>query len=95
MKPFIFKETQKFTQLWIWMLLVVVAVIVLLSIINLEDLDLSDKLIPSGIVGLVFVLFLSLTLKTTIDSKSLSFSYFPFVGKKRFGFNDIETMALI
>jgi hypothetical protein len=95
MKPFIFKETQKFTQLWIWMLLVVVAVIVLLSIINLEDLDLSDKLIPSGIVGLVFVLFLSLTIKTTIDSKSLSFSYFPFVGKKTFGFNDIETMALI
>lgn len=95
MSNLIFKETQRFTQLWIWMLLVIVAVIVLLSIINLEDLDLSDKLIPIGIVGLVFVLFLSLTLKTTIDSKSLSFSYFPFIRKRKYNFKEIESMELI
>lgn len=95
MSNLIFKETQRFTQLWIWMLLVFVAGIVLLSIINLEDLDLSDKLNPIGIVGLVFVLFLSLTLKTTIDSKSLSFSYFPFIRKRKYNFKEIESMELI
>lgn len=95
MTNLIFKETQRFTQLWIWMLLVIVAVIVLISIINLEDLDLSDKLIPIGIVGLVLVLFLLLTLKTTIDSKSLSFSYFPFIRKRKYNFKEIESIELI
>lgn len=94
MSNLIFKETQRFTQLWIWMLLVFVAGIVFFSAFSLEEIKYSDILIPMGIIGLVFTLFLALTLKTTIDSYSLSFSYFPFVWKRKYNFKEIESMEL-
>lgn len=94
MSNLIFKETQRFTQLWIWMLLVIVAVIVFFSAFSLEEIKYSDILIPMGIIGLVSTLFLALTLKTTIDSYSLSFSFFPFVWKRKYNFKEIESMEL-
>ena len=39
MSNLIFKETQRFTQLWIWMLLVFVAGIVFFSGFSLEEID--------------------------------------------------------
>jgi hypothetical protein len=94
MANYIFKETQKFNKLWIWLLLAFVAGIVFYSSFSLEEVRYTDILIPLGIVGLVFVLFLSLTLKTTIDYQSLSFSYFPFIRKRKYGFEEIESLVL-
>lgn len=95
MGNYIFKETQRFTQLWIWMLMVFVAGIVFFRAFSLEEINYSDILIPMGAIGLVFTLFLALTLKTTIDSHSLSFSYFPFIRKRKYNFTEIESMELI
>lgn len=89
-----FKETQRFNQLWIWIPLVLIAGIVLFSTFSLEEVEYSDLLIPMGIIGLVFLLFLSLTLITRIDSESLSFSYFPFVKNRKYNFREIESMEL-
>ncbi|MCH6234777.1 hypothetical protein [Cognataquiflexum rubidum] len=94
MANYTFKETQRFNQLWIWMLLVFVAGVVFFSAFSLEEVKYSDIMIPMGIIGLVFALFLSLTLKTTIDSHSLSFSYFPFVRNRKYNFKEIESMEL-
>jgi len=94
MANYTFKETQRFNQLWIWMLLVFVAGVVIFSAYSLEEVKYSDIMIPMGIIGLVFALFLSLTLKTTIDSHSLSFSYFPFVRNRKYNFKEIESMEL-
>lgn len=94
MGNYIFKETQRFAQLWVWMLLIFLTGIVFFSAFSLEEIKYSDILIPMGIIGLVFVLFLALTLKTTIDSDSLSFSYFPFIRIRKYGFEEIESMEL-
>jgi hypothetical protein len=93
MANYIFKETQRFTQKSIWLLLVFVTGVVLFSA-YMKELNFSDIMIPMGIIGLVFVLFLLLTLKITIDSESLSFSYFPFVRKRKFNFSEIESLEL-
>ncbi|MCL6261615.1 hypothetical protein M3O96_21130 [Aquiflexum sp. TKW24L] len=94
MANYIFKETQRFNQLWIWMLLVFSAGIVFFAVFIPNESDPSDLWIPMGIIGLVFVIFLSLTLIIRIDSDSLSFSYFPFVSKRKYNFEEIESMEL-
>ncbi|MCH6201072.1 hypothetical protein MMU07_15910 [Aquiflexum sp. LQ15W] len=94
MKDYSFKETQKFNQLWIWIPLVLIAGIVFFSPYGLEEVKYIDLLIPMGIIGLVFALFLSMVLKTTIDTNSLAFSYFPFIRKRKYNFKEIESMEL-
>jgi hypothetical protein len=94
MSNYIFKETQRFNQLWIWMLLAFSAGIVFFAVFNPNESGPGDLWIPIGIIGLLFVLFISLTLTTRIDSDSLSFSYFPFVSKRKYFFKDIESMEL-
>jgi hypothetical protein len=94
MATYIFKETQRFSKLWIWVLLAFSAGIVLLSVFNPIESNINDIWIPLGIIGFVFLLFLSLSLKTRIDSTSLSFSYFPFIGERKYSFQDIVAMEL-
>jgi len=98
MRNYTFKETQKFNQLWIWMLLVFVIGITVYSSFYLSPSDPSfelEKLIPFGIVSLVILLFISLKLETRIDSDSSVFSYFPLIRKRKYDFNKIESMEFI
>ena len=47
------------------------------------------------ILGLVVILFVSLQLKTRIDEYGLSFSYFPFIGQRKYSIDQIEKLELI
>lgn len=91
----LFQEVQKFTQWWLWLLLLGLPAFLLydfLSPIFKENLsahgNFSIGLIFSKtflfsfvVLLLVLVLFLVMKLKTTVSQDSLSIQYFPFLSK--------------
>lgn len=96
MANFIFQETQRFRQFWIWAILILVIGFALGSTFfsTEENLDWQHS-IPFGIVGLVFLLLLKLELNIKIDQDSLSFSYFPFLRERTYSFKDLDSLELI
>jgi hypothetical protein len=94
MANFVFKETQRFNQLWVWAILLVVAGITFYGIIT-QSSEGWDIVIPVIIIGLVVILFVILQLKTRIDENSLSFSFFPLIGKRTYTIDQIEKLELI
>lgn len=94
MANFVFKETQRFNQPWIWAILLVVAGITFYGIIT-QSSEGWDVVIPIMIIGLVVILFVSLQLKTRIDENSFTFSFFPLIGKRTYSIDQIEKLELI
>jgi hypothetical protein len=95
MADFIFQEIQRFRQIWIWGILILVTGIVVGSFFfSSEETSDWDLAIPLGIIGLVFLLLIKLELKTRIDQDTLSFSYFPFIKKRKYSFEEIISLEL-
>ena len=98
MTKVIFQETQRFRQIWIWVLILGITVFSLGSLFFLEDkpaLTFEDFAFPIGMVILLNVLFLSFTLSTRIEADSLSYRFFPFTRWRTFRFKEIEALHLI
>lgn len=98
MSHYLFKETQKFRQIWIWAILFGATAISIWGIFFTESSKPTEgweKAVPLGVLLLVNSLFLSLKLKTRIDSESLSFSYYPFIRERKYKFKEIQSMELI
>jgi hypothetical protein len=98
MAEYVFKETQKFNRIWIWAVLLLVTGLTAYGLFfgnAPKPVEGWEKIIPIAILFLVNALIFSLKLKTRIDSKSLSFSYFPFISTRKYHFDDIESMELI
>lgn len=100
MKP-TFTESQKFTQWWVWLiLLVIMSGILIGSYIDynsFSELDITnnhDPIIPTILILLMIVLFLVLKLTTEIDQIGIKMNLFPFV-KKRADWEDIDTAEVI
>lgn len=93
MKPY--NEVQRFTQRWVWGLLIVVFLITIIPIATLItengfDKSLSWALIfPVAITALVMLLFYLLRLETTIDAQGVHYRFFP-IPKKMIPWKDIE-----
>lgn len=97
MAAYVFKETQKFTQTWIWAIILLVDGISVWALFFENPTKTTqgwENLAPLAILLLVNALFLSLTLKTQINSTSLSFSFFPFIRERKFQVNEIESLEL-
>ncbi|WP_373523765.1 hypothetical protein [Aquiflexum sp.] len=94
MAKFIFRETQRFNQTWIWAILVLVTGITFYGIFT-QPVEGWDIIIPIIILGLVFMLFVSLQLKTRIDENGLSFSYFPLISQRKYSTDQIKKLELI
>ncbi|MGM0945814.1 MAG: hypothetical protein ACQEW9_11560 [Bacteroidota bacterium] len=93
----VFKETQRFRQVWIWIILLVATAVTLIAIFNSvisSDSTLSI-ILPLMILALVILLFLSMKLEIKIDSQSLSYSFFPLIKKRLYSFNEIQSLQLI
>ncbi len=95
----VFKEEQKFTQWWFWVLLIGMTLLPIYEIIsqwNVKEQDISDNgqitfvLFSFGLI----ILFLFLRLKTKIDSNEIKISYRPFL-TKRIAWKDVETAKVI
>jgi hypothetical protein len=86
-----FTETQKFTQWWLWLILIAVSAIPFYAIVQQIILDqgpFGNKSMPNEgliITGLVMasliLLFYVLRLETQINKTSIYFKFFPFVSK--------------
>jgi len=94
MATYVFKETQKFNQPLIWGILLFVAVITGYNIAT-QPISGWEVIIPLIIIGLVFALFGSMQLKTRIDGKSLSFSYFPLINTRNYRLDEIDNLELM
>ncbi|GAK94978.1 hypothetical protein JCM19298_754 [Nonlabens ulvanivorans] len=93
----IFQETQRFTQWWLWLIIIGLVVVILFQFNWDEDLldQLTiDKVMPSVIIGLILVLFLSLRLTTTITDDEITVRYIPFI-KKVFKWSELSEAQVI
>lgn len=98
-----FKEKQKFTQWWLWLILFLVAITPIACIYKqlilgepFGDSPVSDAgLIAISIaVALPFILFVRMKLITKINRESISVQFNPFV-KKSFKWSDIESWRVL
>ena len=99
-----FHEKQKFTQWWLWLLLIAISVLPFIGIFfshlifpesDAENIsDSSTTIIFAVTMVLVIILFLLMTLKTDIDQKAIKMSFFPFV-KKRIEWKDVKKAEVI
>ncbi|HPE55533.1 MAG TPA: hypothetical protein P5514_01010 [Bacteroidales bacterium] len=90
-----FREEQRFSQPWIWVVLIssITAVIVLVAVGDKKEIQPENNeelagLIIGGVILLVSMvgltwLFLKMKLITCIDSKGLNFRYPPMINKPR------------
>jgi hypothetical protein len=89
----LFKETQRFTQWWLWLIIILLCAMPLGLLFN--DLTWSVPNVITSIVALVILtLFLSLKMTTTITDKEIVVRYFPLITKKWF-WADLETAEVL
>ncbi len=91
MTKILFKEKQKFTQWWLWLLLIGIGLIPLVGIYSqfilgeeFGDNPMSNKglIIFSIFIYLIIYLFYSIKLKTVISTDEIYFKFTPFLSQK-------------
>ena len=99
----LFKEDQRFTQWWLWVILIPIGILPVVGIV--QQLILGEEFgdNPMSDIGLilfaVFVfallgLFLMMRLKTEIDQTEVRMSFIPFV-KKRIKWSEIKKAEVV
>lgn len=99
----IFSESQRFTQWWVWLIIIGCGIPFAVGIVQQVFLGktFGDK--PMSNTGLIigFILYVALTvlffllkLETSITEQGISFRFFPFVSK-RIPFSEIDSMTVI
>lgn len=80
----IFKEEQRFTQLWLIILLVISIIIPLIIILKEADkMTLGEFLMSSSVILLAPAIIFIFKLTTRIDEKGIHYKFFPFHLKYR------------
>lgn len=98
-----FKEEQKFTQWWLWLVLIPIGILPIFGIY--KQLILGEKIgdNPMSDLGLVLFaififaligLFLIMKLKTSIDKNGIQMSFLPFT-QKRVSWNEIKSKEVV
>ena len=85
----LFKEEQKFTQWWVWVVIAVASIPVgvgayrhfFVSAANENTMSDTGVIIEVVVISLILLLFLLLKLKTEIDQGEIRMVYVPFVRK--------------
>ncbi|MCB0539322.1 MAG: hypothetical protein KDE33_17540 [Bacteroidetes bacterium] len=92
-----FSETQKFTQWWLWLLLIICFALPIYSYFSNPSKPMNDTsfIISMSILSIVFVMFFLLKLKTEVNEQGISYSYFPFIRKRQFLWSEIESAKVI
>ncbi len=98
-----FKEEQKFTQRWLWLILLPIGFLPIIGIYKQIILGESFGNKPMSNIGLIifaififslFGLFIFMKLKTDIDNDKIEMSFFPFV-KKTTKWTDIKKVEVV
>jgi len=86
-----FKETQKFSQWWLWLILVSILIKTYYTVYEqlfIEGNNGINSTLDNGlifaaiIVTIVFLMFIFLKLETSINSEGIKMNFFPFKKKK-------------
>src|SRR5690554_7999866 len=99
----VFKEEQKFTQWWLWLILIGIGVLPIIRIY--KQLIIEEKFgdNPMSDLGLIIfsififgliTLFWFMRLKTIIDQNEIRMSFFPFV-KKKVNWKDVKSAEVV
>jgi hypothetical protein len=90
-----FKESQRFSQWWLWLLLMLVISNLVREFIN-GTAEEKDALFFSALtLTLTSVLFGFMKLETTIDKNGVSVRFFPFhLKKKHFNWDQLESCSI-
>ena len=98
-----FKEEQKFTQWWLWLIIIGVGILPLVGIYyqlilgqkfgNNPMSDIGLIVLAVSIFGLI-ILFWFVRLKTEIDQNEIRMNFFPFVSK-RTKWDEIKSVEII
>jgi hypothetical protein len=98
-----FKEEQKFSQWWLWIIIVTIGIIPIYGIYKQLILGVKFGNNPMSDLGLIIFsififaliwLFLIMKLKTTIDEHEIQMSFFPFV-KKKINWSEIKKADVV
>ena len=98
-----FKERQKFTQWWIWLILIGLGAIAVYGVIQqiLLDIDFGNK--PMSNIGMIIFTFFVfgfmyfnwyMTLITEITNEGIKMRFIPFV-KKEINWNDLKSVKIV
>jgi len=99
----LYKEVQKFSQWWLWLILLAVGAIPVVGIyqqIILEnefgDHSMTDErlLVSAGLTFLMIVLFAFIRLITVINKEEIRITFFPFVSK-RIKWENIQQVTIV
>lgn len=94
-----FKEEQRFTQWWLWLILIGIGISPIFGIIKqlIHGVKFSENLMYNlGLISLsiflvvLIALFRSIRLKTDIDTKEIRLNFFPFA-KKQLKWSEIKS----
>lgn len=99
----VFKEEQKFTQWWLWLILIPIAILPIFGMYkqlilgeNFGNNPMSNiglilfSIFIFSLIGLIFLI----KLKTKIDENGIWMNFYPFV-KKKFNWKEIKTIAVV
>ncbi|MEO6347595.1 MAG: hypothetical protein ABIO60_06760 [Aquaticitalea sp.] len=98
-----FKEIQKFTQWWLWLLLIGIGILPLFAIykqlilgVKFGDKPMSDLgiIVFSVLIFSLIAMFFFMRLKTEIDKHEIKINFFPFV-KKRVSWKEIKSAKIV
>jgi len=99
----VFKETQKFSQWWLWLILIGIGILPILGIYKqliigekFGDKPMSDLglIIFAVFVFSLIAMFCFMQLKTEIDQNGISMHFFPLV-KKRVNWKEIKNAEIV
>ena len=98
-----FKEEQRFTQWWLWLILIAIALIPVYGVIKVVIGGEPFGNNPSSNFGLIFLLifmaaflglFYMMKLSTEIDDESIKMNFYPFT-KKEIKWTEIESAEVV
>ncbi|MEM6515120.1 MAG: hypothetical protein AAF688_02975 [Bacteroidota bacterium] len=98
-----FEETQKFTQWWLWLIIIALVLIPVIGIYQqimlgkpFGDKPMSDKGLIVFLLAMIGfgIFFWSLKLETKITSTGISMRYFPLT-KKQIGWEEIQSLTIV
>ena len=93
----IFKETQKFNQWWLWLILFAAILFPLYFFANASSEDRKHLLVLTIVFlveGVILLVFWMIQLRTEIDSKKISVHFYPFM-RKTFLWNEVDSAKVV
>lgn len=81
----VFRESQKFTQWWLWLMLLSIGALLFYA---------APANLGALILLVISLLFLFMRLITKVDEEGVRFNFFPFV-KRAYSWNDIASARIV